>query len=108
MADPVLEALWKKVLDNWEEDAAHGAFLEHCQSTQQLVEAAVRYRGMKGDRERGEVAEKRLKGVAILAMASLETTRSEKPRRTNRYTGIALIILFVIGSILLLNVISRT
>ena len=107
MADAVLEALWKKVLDNWDDDAAHGAFLEHCQSSQQLVEAAVRYRGMKGDRERGELAEKRLKGVAILAMASLESMRSEQPKKTRNYTGIALSIMFIIGIILLLNFMGR-
>lgn len=76
MADAAFEALWKNVLDRWDEERAHGAFLEHCQATDQLAEAAARYRGMKGDRERGALAEKRLAGVAIVALAKLEATRS--------------------------------
>jgi hypothetical protein len=42
MTDALLEALWKKVVDHWEDEDVHGAFLEHCQSTEQLLEAAVR------------------------------------------------------------------
>jgi len=80
MVGRILDALWKNVLDRWEEDRAHGAFLEHCQTTDQLAEAAARYRGMKGDRERGASAEKRLAGVAIVALAKLEATRSPRPQ----------------------------
>jgi hypothetical protein len=101
MNDPVLEALWKRVVDGWEDDAAHGMFLEHCQSTDRLLEAAVRYRGMTGDRERGPSAEKRLKGVAILAMASLEASRTspgEARKNAGRWT---LIVVFTAASIAL-------
>ncbi len=79
MADAAFEALWKNVLDHWDEDRAHGAFLELCQTTDQLAEAAARYRGMKGDRDRSAVAEKRLAGIAIVALAKLEATRSKAP-----------------------------
>jgi hypothetical protein len=86
MVEPAFEALWKNVLDRWDEERAHGAFLEHCRATDQLAEAAARYRGMKGDRERGAVAEKRLAGVAIVALAKLESTRS-RPHRSGSRTG---------------------
>ena len=86
MADAAFEALWKNVLDRWDDERAHGAFLEHCQMTDQLAEAAARYRGMKGDRERGAVAERRLAGVAIVALAKLEATRS-RPSRAGPRTG---------------------
>lgn len=85
MADAAFEALWKNVLDHWDEDRAHGAFLELCQATDQLAEAAARYRGMKGDRDRSVAAEKRLAGIAIVALAKLEATRSKAPR--TRSTG---------------------
>jgi hypothetical protein len=90
MADSAFEALWKNVLDHWDEERAHGAFLEHCQATDQLAEAAARYRGMKGDRERGAAAEKRLAGVAIVALAKLEATRS-RPLRSGSRTGALLL-----------------
>jgi hypothetical protein len=90
MADAGFEALWKNVLDRWDEDRAHGAFLEHCQLTDQLAEAAARYRGMKGDRERGAVAEKRLAGVAIVALAKLEATRTRPHRSRSRTAALVL------------------
>jgi hypothetical protein len=81
MAEPAFEALWKSVLDHWDEDRAHAAFLDYCGATDQLAEAAARYRGMKGDRVRSAAAERRLAGIAIVALAKLEATRSPAPRR---------------------------
>ena len=81
MSDAAFEALWKNVLDHWDEDKAHGAFLEHCRHENQLAEAAARYRGMTGDRERGPSAQKRLQGVLVLAMAALESTRTAAPAK---------------------------
>lgn len=101
MMDPNLELLWKRVLDDWENEAAHGAFLDHCQATDQLLEAAVRYRGMAGDRDRGEAAQKRLSGVALLAMAKLESTRTS-PRQANSNAARLLVaVLFLAGSVAL-------
>jgi len=77
MVDPAFEALWKSVLDHWDDERRHGAFLEYCQTSERLAEAAARYRGMKGDRDRSAVAEKRLSGIAIIALAQLHATRSK-------------------------------
>src|SRR6185369_16366271 len=84
MVDSAFEALWKSVLDRWQDERAHGAFLEYCQATDQLAEAAARYRGMKGDRDRSADAEKRLAGIAIVALAKLHATRSPRPRTERR------------------------
>lgn len=95
MTDPVLEALWKRVLDGWDDDETHAAFTEHCRRTGQLLEAAVRYRGMAGDHARGAVADRHLRGVAILAMAALEQTRSERRAPGPRWLLITLaVVLF--------------
>lgn len=94
-SDRNLEILWKHVLDHWDDEAAHRAFLEHCRHNDELVEAAVRYRGMKGDRERGPLADKKLGAIAMLAMTKLEVHRTkEHPRRSNAI-GIALVLLFL-------------
>ena len=82
MVDAAFEALWKSVLDHWEDERAHGSFLQYCQSSEKLPEAAARYRGMKGDRDRSAVAERRLAGIAIVALAQLHATRSQaRPKR---------------------------
>lgn len=96
----MLEALWKNVVDHWDDDKTHAAFLEHCQSSDQLAEAAVRYRGMRGDRDRGPDADKRLQGVAMIAMAKLEAARNASrpvPRRTASLVLIAFFVLATIG-----------
>lgn len=102
MSDPALEALWQQVTKDWESENVHNAFLQHCQSTDQLLEAAVRYRGMTGDRDRGASAEKRLKAVAILAVSGLEASRSRRPERRRNLAAILLILAFSAGSIALL------
>lgn len=106
--DPELEALWKHALANWDNDAAHHAFLEHCERRQALDEAAVRYRGMKGDHERGAVAEKRLKAVLVLAMSKLEVSRAEPKAASSALTKLVLILFFLFGSLLVLGYLLRT
>jgi hypothetical protein len=91
----VLETLWKNVLDRWDDDKAHAAFLEYCRLENQLAEAAARYRGMTGDRERGPSAKKRLQGVQIVALAALESTRTSAPRTSRQAGGLILIVFFL-------------
>jgi hypothetical protein len=100
--DPALEALWKRVVDHWDDDAAHAAFLEQCRASGKLVEAAVRYRGMVGDHARSIVAKKKLDAVLFLAMAELDTSRSRGLRRATHAASYALIAFFVVATIGLL------
>lgn len=106
--DPMLEALWKNALTNWDNDAAHHAFLDHCERHQALDEAAVRYRGMKGDHERGPGAEKRLKAVLLLAMSKLELQRTEPKAASSPLTKLLLVLFFLLGSLLLLLYLAKT
>lgn len=79
MSDPRIEELWQAVLEGWSEDAAHQAFIEHCRVTQQLGEAAARYRSEardEADPERAAAARKRLEAIALLAVFELSQTRS--------------------------------
>jgi len=100
-ADPVLDALWKRCVEDWSDDRAHGAFIEHCQNTRQLLEAAVRYRGMSGDHARGPSAGKRLEAIALLAMTQLESVRTPERRGMHVAVQIALIVLFVAATVAL-------
>jgi hypothetical protein len=98
-----LETLWKHVLDHWEDEPAHRAFLEHCRQYNLLVEAAVRYRGMKGDHARGPTAEKQLTAIRALALSRLAASRTPERRRSGgRMMSFVLIAFFVIGTIGLL------
>jgi hypothetical protein len=95
--DPALEALWKRVLDHWDDDAAHSSFLEYCQRSDRLVDAAVRYRGMTGDRVRAQVSEKKLRAVALLAMTRLEVARLTERRAPNRAAHYVLLLAFLLA-----------
>lgn len=102
MADSALETLWKHALDHWDDEAAHRAFLEHCRQHGLLVEAAVRYRGMKGDHTRGALAEKKLTAITALALARLESARSPERRKQGRALSYALVVFFVAATLGLL------
>jgi hypothetical protein len=102
MADGALETLWKHALEHWENEAAHRAFLEHCRQHDQLVEAAVRYRGMRADHVRGPVAEKQLTAITALAFARLEGSRTPDRRKQGRALGLVLVAVFLAGTVGLL------
>ncbi len=102
LPDPALEALWKQVVEDWDNDKAHAAYLEHCNAKNRLAEAASRYRGMAGDRERGESSEKRLQAVLALAFAQLEVLRSPPEESRRSLGGVALTLFFLGGIVLIL------
>jgi len=97
-----LDTLWKHTLDHWDDEAAHRAFLEYCREHDQLALAAARYRGMKGDHQRGAVAENKLTAITALALARLESARSPDRRKPSRAVGYALVVLFIAATIGLL------
>jgi hypothetical protein len=94
MPDPTFEALWKNVLDRWDEDAPHALFLQHSQATGQLAEAAARYAGMRADRDRAEAAKKRLEAITILATSSLLAARTDRPRGLPQWFTLVVLLLF--------------
>lgn len=106
--DPALDALWKHVVDHWDNDAAHHAFLDYCHHGEALDEAAVRYRGMKGDRDRGPGADKRLTAVLMLAMSKLEVSRSEPKAASSSWIKLGLILFFLGGSLFVLMYLLRS
>jgi hypothetical protein len=102
VSDGTLEALWKSVLDRWDEDKAHGTFLSYCQDSDQLAEAAARYKGMTADRDRGESAQKRLNGIALLALARLESTRTPSPQAKRQAGSLLVVAVFVAMTVALI------
>lgn len=82
-ASHAFEQLWRHVLEHWQEPEAHDAFLQTCRNLRLLPDAAARYRGMCGDPERREVAEKRLQALVLTALAAMESERTT-PLRPGR------------------------
>jgi hypothetical protein len=78
-SDPVLEALWARVMQAWDDDATHAALLAHAARTQGLPEIAGRYRALVDDPDRGRAAKKRLEGVVITATEMLMSMKTPRP-----------------------------
>jgi hypothetical protein len=77
--DAVLEALWARVIERWDDDAAHGAVLDHAVRTHALPDLAGRYRALVDDAERGPVAKKKLDGIVLAATNMLWAMKSPEP-----------------------------
>jgi hypothetical protein len=79
--DPILDALWDRVLSAWDDDKAHAALLDHALRTQTLPDIAGRYRGLVDDPARGERAKKKLDAIVIAATQSLLAMKTPRPEK---------------------------
>ena len=95
--DPAFEILWAHVLDNWDDDKAHLAFLEHCQQQDRLLPAAKRYKSLAESEPHQPEAERRLKAVAALAMAKMAQSRTD-PSGAKRQAGRLVALIFLIAT----------
>ncbi|HEX8790258.1 MAG TPA: hypothetical protein VF765_04850 [Polyangiaceae bacterium] len=80
--DPVLEALWKRVLEAWDDDKTHAALLDHALRAQLLPDIAGRYRALSEDPEKGPLAKKKLDGIVVAATQMLMSMKTPKPGKT--------------------------
>ncbi len=103
MTDPDLQRAWQAVLDRWEEEPAHQAFLDYCVATNRLAAAAACYRGLLAAEERRERAARRLEAVALLAIARLESSRTPAPRLRLQGAALALVVLLLAAALALLS-----
>ena len=81
-SDPVLDALWKRVLDAWDDDRTHAALLDHALRAQALPEIAGRYRRLADDPQKGALAKKKLDGIVLAATQVLMSMKTPKPGKT--------------------------
>ena len=80
--DPILEALWVKALTAWDDEKVHAALLEAALRTQHLPELAGRYRALRDDAEKGEIARKRIDAIVTAATTMLFSMKTPRPTRT--------------------------
>ncbi|HEX3343034.1 MAG TPA: hypothetical protein VHS09_00625 [Polyangiaceae bacterium] len=77
--DAVLEALWSRVLEAWDDDKTHAALIDHAMRAQRLPEAAGRYRALVDDPEKGARAKKKLDAIVLAATQMLLAMKTPKP-----------------------------
>lgn len=110
--DPVGEALWAKVLEQWDDDARHAAFIAHCRLQRDLGFAAKRYRSVadgdeayRSQADRAADAKKRLNGITTLALIELQAsaTTPEQLARPKRWVGVIAVAFALFAALLLVR-----
>jgi len=77
--DPVLDALWNRATEAWDDDKTHAALLEHALRAELLPELSGRYRVLVDDPDRGPVAKKRLEAIVLAATQMLMSMKTPAP-----------------------------
>ena len=99
-----LETLWQHVSENWEENAAHSAFISACSENKRLPFAAEQYRSAKEDPARQAVAEAQLQAIVAVAMASIDAQRGTPKAKSRAITivGVLVSLSLILASLWLL------
>ncbi len=77
--DPILEALWSRALETWEEERGHANLLEHALRTGALPEIAGRYRRLVNDATKGPLARRRVDAIVSAATTLLFSMKTPPP-----------------------------
>ena len=75
-ADAIFDALWKRVLEAWDDDKPHQAALSYAIEKQMLPTIAGRYRKLFDDPEKGERAKKKIDAIVTAATQMLFATKT--------------------------------
>ena len=77
----MMDALWGRVIEAWDDDKPHQALLDYAIREQKLPIAAGLYRAVKdGDPEKAARAQKKLDGIVIAVTSMLMAMKSPAER----------------------------
>ncbi len=94
--DPVFDALWACVEDQWDTPEAHTKILDYALATAKLPELAGRYSAYRDDDARREFASKRVAAITLAALNMLEAARTPKYVRPPWYLVVSAMMIFAI------------
>ncbi len=98
--DALLEALWARVVEGWDDDKPHQALLEYALREQKLPDVAGRYRKVKDtEPARAERAQKKLDGIVIAATQMLMAMKTEPARQ--KVPGWVTMLAFFVSALIL-------
>lgn len=95
----LFDALWKRVIEQWDDDKPHQAILKFAIDTQRLPDLAGRYRKLKDDPTKAARAQKKIDGIVVAATQMLMSMKTPpRPKMPWQWTAsFALFCLFVIA-----------
>jgi len=86
--DLVFDTLWGRVLEAWDDEKTHAAFVDYALRSHLLPEAVGRYKLLKDDSSKGALATKKMEAIAFAATQLLFATKT--PRDVKVPTSITL------------------
>lgn len=85
MDDDPIDAAWRQLEAQWDDEAAHKKFLALCAASDRLAEAGRRYREVsEGDPARADVAAAQIDRLLGLAMQNLQALKTEPNPRSGK------------------------
>ena len=96
--DELVEALWKRCLEAWDDEGPHRAILEHALRTEKLADLAGRYRAFKDDPEKRDRAQKKIDAIVASAMQLMMATKTPPRTKTPWTWTAASVLAFLIVS----------
>lgn len=92
----MVEGAWLRVVEDWENDELHKAFVGACLSAGRLPEAGRRYREVKAKGgAKAERAEAQIAKLLTLGMTLMEQERTPPPKKKNRVVTFLVILALV-------------
>jgi hypothetical protein len=79
--DAVLETLWGRALETWDDETKHVAVLQYAAQSEAMPELASRYRALVDDPARGPMARRRLDAIVAKATAMMCALKTPAPTR---------------------------
>lgn len=106
--DAIMEALWKRVLEAWDDDKPHQAALAYALQTERLPDIAGRYRKLLDDAEKGPRAKKRIDAIVLAATQLLLATKTPPREKVPwQWTASAAVFFALVVSFLAYKILFR-
>lgn len=94
--DVILDTLWGRALEAWDDDKVHAAMLEFALRNGKLPDLAGRYRSVKDDADKGAVAKKRIDGIVLAATHLMLAHKTPKPTKNPAWLTASALVLAVV------------
>lgn len=106
--DAVFNALWKRVLDAWDDEKPHQLALTYALEHEMLPEIAGRYRKLIDDPDKGPRAKKKIDAIVVAATQLLLATKTPPREKVPwQWTASAAVFFFVVVAFLAYKILLR-
>jgi len=99
----VLEALWKKVMEDWNNEAVHDQFISKCREMCRLDFAVSKYLEREGD----DLAKRKIEQIQLIMEYDLKAMLKQERINPSKINYTAWFLFFLIASIILWTILLK-